>query len=161
MKLEKDAVTIMGFAGIFILLILIFVPPLMRFLFNDDVSNLDSQAVAERLSCEKIEKLDTYDITTTIDTVYKDKEINKITFNYNVVFTKAGVSDSEVYIENFEMLKQITNAEVNKDINNYTVVFDYTKYKFSNNSFLSKYSSSMSEQKIFYSNNGYKCNVLK
>lgn len=160
MKLEKDAVTVLGFIGIFLLLVLIFVPPLFRFLFNDDVTGANT-IVVERLSCEKTEKFDNYDMTTVIDTVYTNKKVSKITFNYNVVFTKSGVSGSDVYIENYEMLKQITNAEVKDEFNNYKVIFDFTKHNFSNNSFLSKYNSSMSEQKIFYSNNGFKCNVLK
>ena len=164
MKLEKDAVTIVGFSTIFILILLIITPPTLRLMFGkDEVNNSDKVMVnlIQRLECNKKEDYDGYSLIKKVNTVYNGNSIDKITFNYNIEFSKAGLSVSDVYIYEYEMLKQIPGAIINSSQNSFIIEFDYDKADYEYNEFLNKYSKDISSQKSYYEGIGYTCSVVK
>ena len=164
MKLEKDAVTIGGFIIIFLLILLIIMPPVLRLMFGrDDVSNSNNMlsTTITRLECVKKEDNINYSLDRKITTIYKGNDIEKITFNYNVTFKNSGISMSDIYIYEYEMLKTTTNASVSSSTNSYMVELDYSKNSYSYDEFISKYSKDITNQKNYYINNGYTCNVVR
>lgn len=165
MKLEKDAVTIVGFSIIVILILLIVTPPILRLMFGkDDTSNNSNKMLSttiERLECEKKEETDEYSLITNINTIYEGSSINKITFTYNVELKKVGLSSSDIYISEFERLKQTSNAKVTTNVNSFIIELDYSKNNYIYDEFLNKYSRDISTQRSFYANSGYTCNVVR
>lgn len=167
MKLEKDAVTICGFVAIFMLLMLIIAPPVLRGLFgSDSIDNANSllSDVYERMECEKVENYTSYSLNRTITTIYKNNEVSKLSFLYEVSFLDKNSNYNNlanVYIDEYSILKQVSNASVMEDSDSFTVELDYDKNDYKYDQFLSKYSASINEQKQYYVNNGYVCNVIK
>lgn len=167
MKLEKDAVTVCGFVAIFMLLILIIAPPLLRVLFgSENMNNSNSllSDVYERLECVKKENYTSYNLNRTITTVYKNNEVSKLTFLYEVLFLNNNSNYNNlanIYIDEYSILKQVSNASVIEGNNSFTVELDYVKNAYKYDQFLSKYSASINEQREYYVNNGYICNVIK
>lgn len=165
MKLEKDAVTICGFVVIFILLILIIAPPVLRLLFGSEkVNNSNSllSDVYERLECSKKESYGSYNLNRQVNTVYKNNDVSKITFLYNVDFiNNVNGNLSGVYIDEYAILKQVSNAVVIESEKGFSVELDYEKYNYKYDQFLSKYNNDISSQKDYYVSNGYICNIVK
>ena len=164
MKLEKDAVTIVGFSIIFILILLIITPPVLRLMFGkDEVNNSNNMLIktVERLECGKKEENEKYNLITNINTIYEGNSINKITFTYNVELKQTGLSTTDIYISEFERLRQTFNALVTTNINSFSVQLDYSKNNYKYDEFLSKYSKDLSNQKLYYTSNGYICNVVR
>lgn len=167
MKLEKDAVTICGFVAIFMLLILIIAPPVLRVLFGSENMNGSDTLmvdVYEKMVCSKIENHTTYNLNRTITTIYKNNEVSKLTFLYEVAFVNQNSNYnnlSNVYIDEYSILKQVSNASVIEGTNSFTVELDYEKNDYNYDQFLSKYSNNINSQKQYYTNNGYTCSVVK
>lgn len=165
MKLEKDAVTICGFVAIFMLILLIIAPPVLRGLFGTDEmnnSNAMLSNVYQKMECVKTENYTVYNLKRSITTLYKNNEVNKITFLYDVTFLTSDFNNlGSVYIDEYSILKQVTNARVVERSNGFTVELDYEKYDYKYDQFLSKYSNNITSQKQYYSNKGYTCSIVK
>lgn len=166
MKLEKDTVTICGFVAIFVLVLLIVAPPVLRgFLGTEDSGNSNAllSSVYERLECEKLENYTVYNLNRKITTIYKNNEVNNILFLYDVAFltNDSDISLSDVYIDEYSILKQVTNALVVEEDNQFKIELNYEKYNYRYDQFLNKYSNSVARQKQYYTNNGYECKIIK
>lgn len=166
MKLEKDGVTICGFVAIFILIVLIIAPPVLRGFFGSDEVNNSNTLLAdvyEKMECKKLENYTTYNLDRVITTLYKNNEVNKITFSYNVSFlTNAATNNlTSIYIDEYSMLSQVTNASVIEKNDGFMVELDYEKYDYKYDQFLNKYSNNITSQKQYYTNIGYTCNIIK
>lgn len=161
MKLEKDAVTICGFIGIFILLLLIIAPPVLRVLFNNETVDNSNKVLAdvyEKLVCNRQDNFSNYNLNRTVTTIYKNNKITKINFVY-IVNNKSNISN--VYIDEYSILKQVYNAEVKEANNHYEVTLDYENNSYYDDEFLKKYSNGLSLQKEYYISNNYLCNMVK
>lgn len=168
MKLERDGVTICGFVIIFILILLILLPPFLRLMFGneklgDDTTKVKVEDKYENLSCNKEEQTTSYTLTKTISTVYKNNEINKLTFKYIVTPIKTTTSQTNlnITIPEYEILKQVPKARAIHNNNEYSVVIEYDKTDQITSEILSKYIKSSNEQKAYYTNEGYVCNIIK
>ena len=164
MNLEKDGVTITGFVIIFILILLIILPPVLRLMFGTKDQNNSKSMMAdvyENLSCEKKENTTSYLLTTNISTLYKNNEATKLTFKYKIIPSTTNAITTGINIPEYEILKQIPKAKVVEGNNEYSVIIEYDKSNKTMGELLSKYVKSSNEQKTYYTKEGYICNIIK
>ena len=123
MKLEKDAVTICGFVAIFMLLILIIAPPVLRVLFGSENMNGSDTLmvdVYEKMVCSKIENHTTYNLNRTITTIYKNNEVSKLTSLYEVAFVNQNSNYNN--LSDYNALLNILDKEDNELLNDTDIV---------------------------------------
>lgn len=105
-KKTKEIINILCYIGIFILTVIILLPPLLRFLLPDS-DNFENKVTLELLSCKKIEE--GTNTEKTINTHYKNGKVQKIQIVYKNV-----LEDSQIDEKNFYNL---SGVEVEEGIN--------------------------------------------
>lgn len=144
---KSKIIDIVCYLIIFVLILLIVLPPLLRWLLPAGDS-YDNTILLENLRCTYSEESGYNKI---INTQYKNKELTKVYVTYENY-------PSEVVLEEKSL---ITNSGVSEDIENnkvlYTIEYNQDTSKNAN---LSKYFGKIEDLKASYEANAYTCNII-
>lgn len=158
---NNGSIKMVGYLGIFILLLFIILPPLFRVLFpEEENTNVEKEKLVMNLTCTKDEDFVEYKLKTTISTNYVDSKISNSTFTYEVSANDSYFS-SGVSIEEYESLKKIPNVDFSDKDNKHIIKIDYDKFNYSNEEILKDHSKVISEQMAIYSDDSFECTTAK
>ena len=158
----KSSSNILAYLGIFILLIFIVVPPVLRvFVPKENEITSVANKVVMKLSCSRTESTPEYSLTRNIDSKYEDGVLVETLFTYSVTFTENLFTMDSITIDDYETLKKIPNSITTEDKTQYTVKFDYVSNDYSNNKDLANHSKLLSEQLKYYAEENYICTTAR
>ena len=160
-KNNEELIKVLCYLGIFILTLLIVLPPLFRVLFPEDGVTLEEVQSVVDLVCIKTDDFVDYAITTTIDSTYSDSEINTATFTYEIEYDYALFEGEEVIIEEYEALKAIGGVEYDEGADSYTLYFDYASVDYSSEELLLDHQQLLSDQLQYYTDQGFECETTE
>lgn len=160
-KIDLGTLKVLGYLGIFILLIFIILPPLFRVLFPEEENITEKQQLIVNLTCSKTEDFVEYKLNTTINTNYVDGAINDSTFTYEVEIVDDMLALDGIVIEEYDALKKVSNIDFEENQNKYILKIDYKKFDYSNEPLLSSHRKIISEQMETYSNSAYECRTTR
>lgn len=158
---NNGSIKMVGYLGIFILLLFIILPPLFRVLFPEDENkDVEKEKLVMNLTCTKDEDFVEYKLKTTISTNYVDSKISDSTFTYEISASDSYFS-SGISIEEYESLKKVSNVDFTENNNKYILKIDYDKFDYSNEELLKNHSKVISEQMAIYSDDSFECTTTR
>jgi len=159
---NADAIKLLCYLGIFVLLLFIILPPLFRFLFpvEEELTEEEREEQKMNLYCIKTEDFDEYKLTTTINNQYTEGMINDSMFTYEIEILDEEFDD-DIKIEEYEELKKVNNVDFEEEENKYILKINYGKFDYSNEPLLEEHKKSMNEQMRIYSENNFECKLEK
>ena len=160
-KIDLGTLKVLGYLGIFILLIFIILPPLFRVLFPEEDTTNEKQQLIVNLSCSKTEDFVEYKLNTKINTNYVDGVITDSTFTYEIDIVDDMITLDGIMIEEYEALKKVNNIDFEEIENKYILKIDYNKFDYSNEELLNSHRGVISSQMEIYSNNAYECKTTR
>lgn len=158
MKKESSS-NLLAYLGIFVLLLFIILPPLLRVLVPKEEENTPTpiNPVIMKLTCTKNEAKLNYDISRTVESIYESGDLTKTVFTYEVTFGDEELTMDDVVLDDYSSFKKISGADVETSGNKYTVTFNYATNDYSNNKLLSNHRQVLSDQLNYYSEEDYNC----
>lgn len=140
-KNTKEIINIFCYIGIFVLTVIILLPPLLRFLLPDS-DNFENKVTLELLSCRKIEE--GTNTEKTINTHYKNKKVQKIEITYTNVSESSQIDEKNFYnLSGVEAEEQTNSIHITIVPNN------------NNNERLSSLFNQLEKQKAVYEDGDY------
>lgn len=146
---KQDIICYIGMAVIFIM---IFIPPVFRFVFYDsEVENDKVEIVYLNLVCQKAMYREGKKISITINNMYKDSIIQTSVAEYNY--------EQEEEIAEVNEFLSIESEDIKKEKleTGYRFTFDYTNPRVLELEELANYKSPAPAQMNYYKNKGYAC----
>lgn len=158
---NNSSIKMVGYLGIFILLLFIILPPLFRVLFpKDENKDAEKEKLVMNLTCTKDEDFVEYKLKTIISTNYVDSKISDSTFTYEISASDSYFS-SGISIAEYESLKKVSNVDFTENNNKYILKIDYDKFDYSNEELLKNHSKVISEQMAIYSDDSFECTTTR
>lgn len=158
---NNSSIKMVGYLGIFILLLFIILPPLFRVLFpKDENKDVEKEKLVMNLTCTKDEDFVEYKLKTIISTNYVDSKISDSTFTYEISASDSYFS-SGISIAEYESLKKVSNVDFTENNNKYILKIDYDKFDYSNEELLKNHSKVISEQMAIYSDDSFECTTTR
>ena len=155
MKKEKSTVTVL--ISIFLLLLLIVLPPLFRALFPNNVKK--STNVNKEISVLRCSNSDDY-ISVLATVKYIDGNIESNIIKYTIENEEAFASANSKLKNEYDMFNGIKN--INKSVVDKVTIFTLDKEVREEEKNIANYFiQSVSGEKNFYENIGYSCNIIK
>jgi len=171
MKKKIDMVAVLVYFVMAFLILLIILPPVLRFsLTNDEESLFEPTDQVQALICNKTENIDNYNLKTTIRTNYKNDQVTALKFTWlkvidenleeNNVLPKDDESNLLDYEQTILDLKGISGAVVVDDENETVITLNENILKNNvNNSLLAKFKQDIIIQQENYEKMGMICNI--
>lgn len=164
MKQSKNEglIKLLGYLGIFILLMFIILPPLFRLVFPEELEFIEEEKkLIMNLNCVRTENFIEYKLITTIDTNYIDSKISKSTFTYEVEYIDGIFSGEEIIVEEYETLKRVNNIDFNESDNKYVLSIDYDRFDYTNEPLLLEHQKLIATQLSHYTNDYFECKTTR
>lgn len=153
---KKD---ILCYVGMFVLFILIFIPPIFRVVFYDPNEEIHEYTVVYiNLRCRKAYFRGGLRVDNNIESNYKDSALTDLKIEY-VLSDELGDNNIEEINQLEELSRNNPNIQKQVSGNTYTYFFDYSKYPdFRTEEFLKNYSRPLGHQlKIYREEQKYTC----
>jgi hypothetical protein len=157
---DNGSIKVLGYLGIFFLLLFMILPPLFRVLFPEEEPVVEKEKLIMNLTCIKTEEFEDYKVKITINTNYVDGEIHDSKFNYEVI-SNDEFFDGRVKIEEYDALKKVSNVDFEEKDNKYILTINYSKFDYSNEPLLQEHNMMISQQSKKYSDNNFECSTEK
>lgn len=158
--MTQDKKSIKIIIGMFILLVIIIIPPVLRTLIpkSNTIVTIEKEDVITTLTCTKGFKTENIVATATI--TYKNNELlsNKITYNKVNTIDQEDNINSILPSQEIEFFKGVNGIKIEENDESTTVTLDNNLLANNqSNSTLNNYLLKVNEEKTYYENQGYTC----
>lgn len=162
-KKKVDFVRILVYIAMVLLVAVIVLPPVLRLLLpKDNVVEPMEQEKVEALMCNKTTEIDTVPITIKTISNYLNDNLNKVSLTYTIVTTEGTTTVNPFEsLDEVKSLKEVANIDFTED--EQTLKFSINKNLFKenmDNEFLQKYNQLLNDQKTFFEEQDYSCQVI-
>lgn len=161
-KSNLGTMKLLGYLGIFVLLLFIVLPPLFRVVFDEEEmeGNKEEEKLVMNLACSRTEDFVEYKLKTSINTNYVDSVIHDSTFTYEVEIVDSAIAGG-ITLEEYESLKKINNVDFEDIGDKHVIKIDYSKFDYGNEPLLAEHRNLIADQMLKYTDNSFECKTTR